>query len=221
MSKGSLLIVAVAALVVALYLLGVLDDPAEAVAGVDAALEELESHGAWAWAAAIVLLCADLVFPVPAGPVIAALGLVYGVLVAGAIGATGLMAAGLLAYGLVRVLGRRVAVSMSSEDRLAGLERWFERVGPWAIVLTRGLPLVPEAVACLAGLARMRLATFLLALAIGSLPTGVAFAAIGVGLSDRPLVAMILSYLVPILLLPIALRLTRDAGTGSPEITSQ
>jgi uncharacterized membrane protein YdjX (TVP38/TMEM64 family) len=90
------------------------------------------------------------------------------------------------------------------------MESLFDHGGAWAIVLTRSLPYsVPEAMVFLAGLAGMPLRKFTTALAIGSVPTAFAFAAIGAGWSDQPVLALLVSYVLPILLLPIALYLMR------------
>jgi hypothetical protein len=48
-----------------------------------------------------------------------------------------------------------------------------------------------------------------LALAVGSVPTAFAFAAIGAGWADQPILALAVSYGLPILLLPVALYLMR------------
>jgi hypothetical protein len=53
----------------------------------------------------------------------------------------------------------------------------------------------------------MRIGRFTVALSIGSVPTGFAFAAINAGWADQPVVALAVSYVLPILLLPIALYL--------------
>jgi uncharacterized membrane protein YdjX (TVP38/TMEM64 family) len=173
------------------------------------ALRALRAWGPWAWAAAVALICADLVMPVPATSVIAGLGVIYGLALGGLIGAAALVAAGALAYGLVRGVGRPAALLFAGEERLRSLESFFERTGAWAIILTRGLPIVPEVISSLAGLARMPAGRFFGALGVGSLPTAFVFAAIGVGWSDRPLLALLIAYVLPILLLPIALRLMR------------
>jgi hypothetical protein len=47
------------------------------------------------------------------------------------------------------------------------------------------------------------------ALTIGSVPTAFAFAAIGAGWADKPIMALAVSYILPILLLPITLQLMR------------
>lgn len=198
---------AVVVAVIALSL--ILGDGLEAVRSLDDALGELREFGAWAWIAAIGLLCADLILPVPASSVIAALGMIYGLVGGALVGATGLVAAGAIGYGLVRLLGRRVAVFLAGQSNLGRLQTFFDRSGAWAIVLTRGLPIVPEVVACLAGLAGMRASTFFLALVLGSVPMGFVYAAIGAGWRDHPSVAIAVAYLLPLLLLPGVLRLMR------------
>jgi uncharacterized membrane protein YdjX (TVP38/TMEM64 family) len=90
------------------------------------------------------------------------------------------------------------------------MENLFGRPGALAIVLTRSLPYsIPEAIVFLAGLAGMSLGKFTIALTVGSVPTAFAFAAIGAGWADQPILALIVSYVLPILLLPIALYVMR------------
>ncbi len=175
----------------------------------DSAVLALREYEAWAWAAAVLLISADLVLPVPSPSVIAALGVIYGTLAGGLFGAAALLSAGALGYGLVRALGPKVAVFLAGELELRRLQAFFERSGAWAIVLTRPLPIVPEVVVCLAGLARMRPTTFFLALALGSIPTGFVYAALGSGWDAQPILGMAIAYVMPWLLLPIALYLTR------------
>ena len=55
----------------------------------------------------------------------------------------------------------------------------------------------------------MPMPKFTAALTIGSVPTAFAFAAIGAGWADQPFLALAVSYVLPILLLPLALYLMR------------
>jgi uncharacterized membrane protein YdjX (TVP38/TMEM64 family) len=180
--------------------------PSDAVA----AVVMLRQYDAWAWAAGIVLIWADVVLPVPQTVVIAGLGIIYGTVLGGLLGSVGLITSGLLGYVLMRTSARRMVrrfVGLQSLNRMEGL---FERAGAWAIVLTRSLPYsIPEAIVFLAGLAAMPMGKFAAALAIGSIPTAFAFAAIGAGWADQPIVALLVSYVLPILLLPMALYLMR------------
>lgn len=168
----------------------------------------LRKYESWAWALAIVLIWADLVLPVPQTAVIAALGIIYGALVGGLLGSAALISGGLLGYLLMRTSLRRYVGWLIAPRVLERMERLFERGGTWAIVFSRSLShSIPEAIVLLAGLARMPMRKFVAALTLGSVPTAFVFAAIGAGWSDQPILALIVSYVLPILLLPIALYL--------------
>jgi uncharacterized membrane protein YdjX (TVP38/TMEM64 family) len=170
----------------------------------------LRRYDAWAWAVGIALIWADLVLPVPQTVVIAALGIVYGTVLGGLLGSVGLITSGLLGYVLMLTSARRMVKRFVSPQSLNRMDSLFERAGTWAIVLTRSLPhSIPEVVIFLAGLAGMPLGKFTAALAVGSVPTAFAFAAIGAGWADRPILALAASYVLPIVLLPVALYLTR------------
>lgn len=170
----------------------------------------LREYGSWAWAVGIVLIWGDLLLPIPQTVVITALGITYGTVLGGLLGTLGLITGGLLGYGLMFTSARRLAQRFVRPQSLHKMDSLFERGGAWAIVLTRSLPYsVPEAAVLLAGLARMPIRKFAAALTVGSVPTGFAFAAIGAGWADQPIVALALSYVLPIFLLPIALYLMR------------
>src|SRR5262245_60181833 len=151
----------------------------------------LGSYGSWAWAAGIALIWADLVLPVPQTAVIAALGIIYGIPLGGVLGSLGLVTGGLLGYGLMLTSARGFAQRFVGPRSLRKVETLFDQGGAWAIVLTRSLPYsVPEAMVFLAGLARMPIRKFTAALTIGSAPTAFAFAAIGAGWADQPILAL-------------------------------
>jgi uncharacterized membrane protein YdjX (TVP38/TMEM64 family) len=170
----------------------------------------LRNYDSWAWAVGIALIWVDIVLLVPQTAVIAALGIIYGTLLGGLLGSLALITGGLLGYGLMLTSARRFAQRFTGPRSLHRMERFFDRGGAWAIVLTRSLPYsVPEAMVFLAGLAGMPLRKFMAALTVGSVPTGFAFAAIGAGWADQPILALVVSYVVPILLLPLALYLIR------------
>jgi uncharacterized membrane protein YdjX (TVP38/TMEM64 family) len=170
----------------------------------------LRHYGSWAWALGLALIWADLVLPIPQTAVIAGLGIIYGTLLGGVLGSLGLITGGLLGYGLMRTSARRFAHRFAGPRSLRKMESLFDRGGAWAIVLTRSLPYsVPEAMVVLAGLAGMPMRTFTAAVTIGSVPTAFAFAAIGAGWADQPILALAASYVLPILLLPIAFYLMR------------
>lgn len=160
----------------------------------------LASWGSWAWLAGIVLLVADLVFPVPGTLVMSALGFIYGPWLGGLAAATGSFAAGMAGYGLCRALGPRAARWILGEQDLVRGRSWFSRFGVLLVAGSRALPIFPEIIACMAGLLRMPMANFALGLALGCLPMGLAFAWIGhLGHKD-PTLAIALSLSVPAIL---------------------
>ena len=170
----------------------------------------LRKYGSWAWALGIALIWADLVLPVPQTAVIAALGIIYGTLLGGLLGTLGLVTGGLLGYVMMLTSIRRFVQRVVGPQSLHKMESLFDQGGAWAIILTRSLPYsVPEAMVFLAGLAGMPMRKFTAALTIGSVPTAFAFAAIGTGWADQPIMALAVSYVLPMLLLPIALYLIR------------
>jgi uncharacterized membrane protein YdjX (TVP38/TMEM64 family) len=170
----------------------------------------LREHDGWAWALGVVLIWADVVLPVPQTAVIAALGIIYGTVLGGLVGSVGLISGGALGYVLMRTSARRFVHRLVGRQSLHKMESLFERAGVWAIVLTRSLPYsVPEAIVFLAGLAGMPMGKFTMALTVGSVPIAFVFAAIGAGWADQPILALIVSYVLPMLLLPIALYLMR------------
>jgi uncharacterized membrane protein YdjX (TVP38/TMEM64 family) len=170
----------------------------------------LRQYESWAWALGIALIWVDAVLPVPQTAVIAALGIIYGTLLGALLGSLGLITGGLLGYALMLTSLRRYAQRLAGPQSLHTLERVFDQGGAWAIVLTRSLPYsVPEAMVFLAGLAGMPTRTFIAALIVGSVPTAFVFAAIGAGWAHQPVLALVVSYVLPIFLLPVALYVMR------------
>ena len=181
----------------------------DAALSVEGARGWMEQYGRWAWLAGIALLVADIVLPIPSTVVMSALGWMYGWWWGGLICTAGSMLAGIVAYGMCRVLGRPAARWIAGEAGLARGEELFAKGGGWLVALSRWTPVLPEAVACLAGIVRMPWRTFLVALICGSLPLGFAFAAIGQVGQDRPGLALLLSGAVPVLLWLVAGRLVK------------
>ena len=199
-----------------LVLIGVLSLVCSACARIPTAQEAndavlaLRQYESWAWALGIALIWVDVVLPVSQTAVIAALGIIYGPLVGALLGSLGLITGGLLGYVLMLTSVRRSVQRLVGPQSLRTLERVFDQGGVWAIVLSRSLPYsVPEAMVFLAGLAGMPIGRFVAALTLGSVPTAVVFAAIGAGWADQPIFALVMSYALPIVLLPIALYVLR------------
>jgi uncharacterized membrane protein YdjX (TVP38/TMEM64 family) len=170
--------------------------------GGEEGVHRLQAYGPWAGIVAIGLIISDLVLPVPSTAVIAALGMIYGPWLGGLLGGVGSLLAGLVAYGGCRLLGQRFMRILVSEASLEKLSRFFSKHGTWAIALSRWMPLLPEALCCLAGMAHMRLGPFLAALACGSLAMGFAFGFLGQAYLDRPVAGLVISALIPLIIWP-------------------
>jgi uncharacterized membrane protein YdjX (TVP38/TMEM64 family) len=201
---------------VSLAIAGCLTEPPSAEE-IEQVVLDLRQYRLWAWSIGIVSIWADLVAPVPQTLVLAALGILYGALLGGLIGSVALVTGGLLGYALARAFGRGLAARLAGESSLQRVQRFFDRAGMWAIVLTRSLPYsIPEAVIFVAGLGSMPLSRVVIASCLGSVPTAFAFAAIGAGWDERPLLALGISWVIPIVLLPFVLLLMRDRGGPAP-----
>jgi uncharacterized membrane protein YdjX (TVP38/TMEM64 family) len=117
---------------------------------------------------------------------------------------------GLVAYALCWKFGHKPALWLAGEEGLAKGEALFRsQRGGWLVALSRWMPVLPEAVACLAGLTEMPFRVFLIALLSGTVPLGFAFAAIGALGMERPGLAIALSALVPVGLYAVAAVLLR------------
>lgn len=166
----------------------------------------LESAGPWAWALGIGLFLADVVLPVPGTVVMSALGFMYGPVYGGLLACVGSMASGMVAYGLCRLIGERFARRLLGDLDFEKGKLLFARGGGWMVALSRALPILPEAVACTAGLVRMPFGRFVVSLGCGSVPMGFLFGWIGAAGREAPGWALGFSLGVPVLLWLVARR---------------
>ncbi len=163
----------------------------------EGAIAWLDQYGRWAWVAAIVLLMADLLLPLPATLVMAALGYIYGPVAGGLISAAGSFLSGSLGYWLCRLLGEKAAIKLLGEKDYTRGKNLSYNVGGWIVVLSRWLPVFPEVIACMAGLTRMPVYYFHMALFCGSLPLGFTYAFVGATGVENPALSIGLSAGLP------------------------
>lgn len=128
-------------------------------------------------ATSFLLLVADVVLPVPSSLIMVANGSLFGPWAGAALSALGNFAASMLAFALGRRMCgtlRRVPPPEASRSREM-LERW----GLTAVILSRPLPLLAEAVAIVAGASQVSSTRFALGSLVGSVPIAGVYAGIG------------------------------------------
>ena len=76
-------------------------------------------------------------------------------------------------------MGRKALWFLANESELVELQRFFDSWGAAGIIASRALPVAPEVLTVLAGLARMHLGRFFLALVLGAVPIGLVLAWLG------------------------------------------
>jgi uncharacterized membrane protein YdjX (TVP38/TMEM64 family) len=143
--------------------------------------QKLEEIDAWAWLVIIGLLVSDLVLPVPNTPLMTLAGAMYGWWAGALIAAAGSILAGLVAYGLAYLLGHKGINRIATEKER---EQFFDKWGMMGIAAYRAMPVMPEVLTVLAGLARMHFGRFCAALVIGALIVCIPLAYLGQRASD-------------------------------------
>lgn len=179
---------------------GLFGESLEAAWNVERLAVYFEESKTWAWLLGIGLLLADLLLPIPGTIVMSALGAVYGFWLGGILATIGSMLAGMLGYGAGRFFKESFAKRWLGEKDFDKGKSLFERGGAWVVAISRALPILPEVIACMAGLLRMPFGTFVIALACGSIPMGFLFAWIGVFGREQPAWGLAFSLGVPAVL---------------------
>lgn len=164
----------------------------------------LSNYGQWAWVAAIILLILDIVLPLPGTLIMSVLGYLYGPIVGGLLSLAGNFLSGLLAYFLCKKLGQVAAKYMMSAQSISEGQDLFNKKGGWIVALSRWLPILPEAIACTAGLHQMKTSHFAFSLLCGSLPLAFAFAYVGYIGQEEPFAAVVISAILPAIIWYVA-----------------
>jgi uncharacterized membrane protein YdjX (TVP38/TMEM64 family) len=125
------------------------------------------------------LLASDVFLPVPSSVVMVLSGAAFGVLPGAAIALVGSVGGEWLGFDLVRRYGRRMSARLVGDDEVARLDRFFERHGAVAVIVTRPLPGVMETISVVAGLSTMGRTTFLAASLVGTIPIVLIYAYAG------------------------------------------
>jgi len=169
-----------------------------------------------AWAIAIFFLVLDLFLPIPATGIMAALGSFYGVWWGGVISLIGSVGSGLLGFMLARYGGKRLLGYLATEEERERFTDFFERWGGFAIIASRSLPILPEVIAILAGLATMSFLRFFASLLLGTMPVSFLFAYIGYASQSAPVYGLLLAVFLPLLIWSFFLKMVALRSPENP-----
>jgi len=175
----------------------------------------------YAWLIGIGLLIGDLVLPIPATGIMAALGAVYGLWTGAMISILGSTMAGFTGYGLARFAGRRISRYLAGEKELDRFTFFFNKWGGAAIIVSRIMPILPEVMVILAGLSRMKPINFSIALLLGTVPTCFLFTSMGQAAQQQPVWGIGTAVFVPLLIWPVFLRFFVPAREKNPTMADK
>ena len=167
------------------------------------------SAKSYAWMAGILLLISDILLPVPATGIMAALGAVYGLWQGAVINLIGSTGAGIIGYAAARYIGKRGSHFIASEEEIKKFSLFFDQWGPYAIIISRVMPILPEVIAILAGLSRMKFIRFLAALLGGTIPVSFLFSWMGTYSGFAPGTGIIVAIILPALVWPIFIKIVK------------
>lgn len=164
----------------------------------------------YAWIIGIICLILDILLPIPASGVMAALGNVYGIALGSLISFLGSFGAGVTGYVLAWFLGRKGSSFLATNDELERFQKFFNDWGGLAIIVSRIFPILPEIMTILAGLIHMHPVRFVVALILGTLPTSIFFVSLGYFSKEEPILGLAAAIVFPLLIWPFFLKATAN-----------
>ncbi len=141
-------------------------------------MERVRHRPAVVFLVVAALLAGDVVLPVPSSIVSTVAGSALGAAGGTLASWIGMMISCALGFWLGRT-GRPLGRRLVGEGEMARLEHLEQRVGDWAIVAARPLPVLAEASTILAGMGRMPPRRFALLTALANLAVAAVYAVIG------------------------------------------
>lgn len=134
---------------------------------------------AWTAAAIVGLLASDIFLPIPSSVLCTAAGWQLGVWLGTVVSWLGLSLGAVLGFALARWIGQPLVRWLTTPDQLQRSAELIQRLGPWLLVVGRGIPVVAEASVLFVGLHQMTWRTFLPPVLLSNLGLAVAYAAFG------------------------------------------
>lgn len=133
------------------------------------------------WVAALAgfgLLAIDVVAPVPSSIVMTVNGTLFGMLPGTALSLSGSLAAAIIAYW-IGTKGKNAGERWMGREAVACAHTFFVNHGVVAVIVSRPIPILAEAIGIIAGVSRMPAKRFLWAAALGLLPTSLVYSIAG------------------------------------------
>lgn len=128
--------------------------------------------------AGVGLLVVDVAAPVPSSIIMVANGMLFGVIWGTLLSVAGGMGAAWAGYW-IGTRGENVGKRWMGVAALARAHSFFRDYGMLAVIVSRPIPILAEAVSIIAGISRMPARLFLPAALLGLLPTGIIYAVAG------------------------------------------
>jgi uncharacterized membrane protein YdjX (TVP38/TMEM64 family) len=139
----------------------------------------IENPGTSGAAAVVALLALDVFLPIPSSVIMVLSGALFGIVPGAMLALVGSISGEWLGFELVRRYGPPMATALIGEDEVPKFNRFFDRHGVMAIIVTRPLPIVMETMSVVAGLSRMTRRAFLAASLAGTAPIVLVYAYAG------------------------------------------
>jgi membrane protein DedA with SNARE-associated domain len=157
---------------------------------------------AWTAVAVVGLLASDIFLPIPSSVLCTAAGWQLGVLPGALVAWLGMSLGAVLGFALAQKIGPPLVAWLTTPKDLARAQVLTEQLGPWLLVVGRGIPVVAEASVLLVGMHRMPWRTFLPPVLFSNLWLALAYAAFG-RFAERynwMSLAIVVSILLPVLM---------------------
>ena len=133
------------------------------------------------WVAALAgigLLIVDVVAPVPSSILMVANGMLFGPVWGTLLSVVGGTGAAVVGYW-IGLRGERAGKRWLGDESLIRANAFFQKQGMMAVIVSRPVPILAEAVTIIAGMSRMPAQKFFPAVLLGILPTAIIYAVAG------------------------------------------
>lgn len=148
---------------------------------VNIVVEYIRSFGIWAAVVSFMLMILQsIVAPIPAFLITFSNAAVFGWIKGALLSWSSAMAGAAICFYISRVLGRDVAIKLTSKLALEQVDIFFKRYGKNTILICRLLPFVSfDIVSYAAGITGMKFSHFFIATGIGQLPATIIYSYVG------------------------------------------